>query len=169
MAATRTQLVCVMLLTFTCSGMCTGSEEERNAVESDVLSNIYSAKVNNARLSYWKMTLLNVCGLINNLNNQAVDAEETGDEEFVLRKQYPTAIDGFNLEAMLTLFQLQNICQSRVLPPREFLQQDYLEPSDSVNSEKEELMKRKTPYIFKRQAHVSKARRPYILKRDSFY
>uniref|UniRef100_A0A8C8REH9 Neurotensin/neuromedin N n=1 Tax=Pelusios castaneus TaxID=367368 RepID=A0A8C8REH9_9SAUR len=33
----------------------------------------------------------------------------------------------------------------------------------------QDIMKRKTPYILKRQLHVNKARRPYILKRSSYY
>ncbi|XP_053321429.1 neurotensin/neuromedin N [Spea bombifrons] len=164
----RIQLVCLMLLAFTCSGMCTDSEEEMKALEADVLNNMYSSKVNKARISYWKITLLNVCNLINNLNDQAEEMDENGEEDIPIRKQFPTSTDGFNLEAMLTIYQLQKICQSRVFQHWEFLQQDYLDPSNS-NSEKEELVKRKTPYILKRQTHVSKARRPYILKRGSYY
>ncbi|KAM4747633.1 neurotensin/neuromedin N [Rhinophrynus dorsalis] len=168
MARTRIQLACLMLLAFTCCGMCTDSEEEMKAIEADMLSNMYSSKVNKARFPYWKMTLLNVCSFIKNLNNQVEEPEETGEEELILRKQYPISMDGFNLEAMLTIFQLQKICQSRVFQHWELLPQDYLDPSNS-NNEKEEVMKRKTPYIFKRQTHVSKARRPYILKRGSYY
>uniref|UniRef100_A0A5F8GCE8 Neurotensin/neuromedin N n=1 Tax=Monodelphis domestica TaxID=13616 RepID=A0A5F8GCE8_MONDO len=48
------------------------------------------------------------------------------------------------------------------------LQDDILE-TGNLNREKEEVMKRKTPYILKRQIHVNKARRPYILKRSSSY
>ncbi|XP_063301234.1 neurotensin/neuromedin N [Pelobates fuscus] len=168
MAGQRIQLVCLILLAFTCSGMCTDSEEEMKALEADVLSNMYSSKVNKARIPYWKMTLLNVCSLINNINTEAEETGETGDEEIILRKQFPTTTDGFNLEAMLTLFQLQKICQSRVFQQWELMQQDYLDPN-SANIEKEEMVKRKTPYILKRQTHVSKARRPYILKRGSYY
>ncbi|KAM4675120.1 neurotensin/neuromedin N [Discoglossus pictus] len=168
MTGIRIQFVCFMLLAFTSCGMCTDSEEEIKALEADVLSNMYSSKVNKARLPYWKLTLLNVCSLINNINNQAEETGDTGEEEVILRKQYPTSMDGFNLEAMLTTFQLQKICHSRVFQHWELLQQDFLDPSNS-NSEKEEIMKRKTPYILKRQAHVSKARRPYILKRGSYY
>uniref|UniRef100_A0A4X2LFA5 Neurotensin/neuromedin N n=1 Tax=Vombatus ursinus TaxID=29139 RepID=A0A4X2LFA5_VOMUR len=48
------------------------------------------------------------------------------------------------------------------------LQEDVLD-SGNLNREKEEVMKRKTPYILKRQLHVNKARRPYILKRSASY
>ncbi|XP_069811818.1 neurotensin/neuromedin N isoform X2 [Dendropsophus ebraccatus] len=139
------------------------------ALEADVLSNMYSSKVNKARLPYWKMTLLNVCKLVNNFpNTQMEEAGETGEEDLTVRKQYPTSLNGLNLEAMLTAIQLQKICQSMVFPHSELLQQDYLEPSSST-SENEDIVKRKTPYILKRQAIVSKARRPYILKRGSYY
>uniref|UniRef100_A0A803T2Y0 Neurotensin/neuromedin N n=1 Tax=Anolis carolinensis TaxID=28377 RepID=A0A803T2Y0_ANOCA len=46
-------------------------------------------------------------------------------------------------------------------------QQDVYDPENS--SQDKDLMKRKTPYILKRQLHVNKARRPYILKRSSYY
>ncbi|XP_018418706.1 PREDICTED: neurotensin/neuromedin N [Nanorana parkeri] len=168
MTGLRIQMVCLMLLAFSCCGMCTDSEEEMKTLDADVLSNMYSSKVNKARLPYWKMTLLNVCNLINNLNTQAEETGDTGEDDLLMRKQYPTAMDGFNLEAMLTTFQLQKICQSRVFQHWELIQQDYLD-STSSNSENEDVVKRKSPYIFKRQAHISKARRPYILKRATYY
>ncbi|KAM8974029.1 neurotensin/neuromedin N [Pelodytes ibericus] len=168
MTGIRIQFVCLLLLAFTCSGMCTDSEEEMKALEADVLSNMYSSKVNKARLPYWKMTLLNVCSIINNLNNQVEERGEAGEDEIILRKPFPTSTDGFNLEAMLTLFQLQKICQSRIYQHWELLQQDYVDTSNS-DSEKEEVVKRKTPYILKRHTQASKARRPYILKRGSYY
>lgn len=49
----------------------------------------------------------------------------------------------------------------------QLLQQEVFDPENS-NQEKD-IMKRKTPYILKRQLHVNKARRPYILKRNSYY
>ncbi|XP_072002615.1 neurotensin/neuromedin N [Engystomops pustulosus] len=168
MIGLRVQMACLMLLAFSCCGMCTDSEEEMKALEADVLSNMYSSKVNKARLPYWKMTLLNVCKLVNNFNTQTEETGETGEEDLMVRKQYPTSLDGLNLEAMLTAIQLQKICQSMVFQHSEMLQRDLLEPSSS-NSENEEIVKRKTPYIFKRQSIVSKARRPYILKRGSYY
>ncbi|KAG9490442.1 neurotensin/neuromedin N [Eleutherodactylus coqui] len=168
MTGLRIQMVCLMLLAFSCCGMCTDSEEEMQALEADVLSNMYSSKVNKARLPYWKMTLLNVCKLVNNFNTQTEEAGETGEEDLTVRKQYPTSLDGFNLEAMLTALQLQKICQSMVFQHSELSQRDYLESSSS-NSENDDIVKRKIPYILKRQAIVSKARRPYILKRGSYY
>lgn len=58
------------------------------------------------------MTLLNVCDLINNINNQEEEIGEAEAEDLI-RRQFPTTLDGFSLEAMLTLFQLQKVCNSR--------------------------------------------------------
>ncbi|KAJ1161874.1 hypothetical protein NDU88_002354 [Pleurodeles waltl] len=168
MASLRIPLACLVLLALTSCGTCADSEEDIKTLETDLLNNMYSSKVNKARAPYWKNTLLNICSLINNRNSQAEETGEEADEELVMRKQFPNTVDGLNLEAMLTVFQLQKICHSRGLQYLELFQQDFLDPG-TTNHEKEEIMKRKTPYILKRQLHVSKTRRPYILKRSSFY
>ncbi|XP_078512731.1 neurotensin/neuromedin N isoform X2 [Lissotriton helveticus] len=171
MASLRIPLACLVLLALTSCGTCADSEEDIKALETDLLNNMYSTKVNKAG-AYWKTTLLRICSLINNRNSQAEETGEEADEELVMRKQFQNTVDGFNLEAMLTVIQLQKICHSRGLQywevNKELLQQDFLDPG-STNHEKEEIMKRKTPYILKRQVQVSKTRRPYILKRSSFY
>ncbi|XP_059832574.1 uncharacterized protein nts [Hypanus sabinus] len=46
--------------------------------------------------------------------------------------------------------------------------QDYGDYEDS-KYEKEKQMKRRYPYILKRQARVGKTRRPYVLKRNSVF
>ncbi|KAG8578172.1 hypothetical protein GDO81_010409 [Engystomops pustulosus] len=114
MIGLRVQMACLMLLAFSCCGMCTDSEERDESLEQMLLRNMYSSKVNKARLPYWKMTLLNVCKLVNNFNTQTEETGETGEEDLMVRKQYPTSLDGLNLEAMLTAIQLQKICQSMV-------------------------------------------------------
>uniref|UniRef100_A0A2K6LQC1 Neurotensin/neuromedin N n=1 Tax=Rhinopithecus bieti TaxID=61621 RepID=A0A2K6LQC1_RHIBE len=48
------------------------------------------------------------------------------------------------------------------------IQEDILDTGNDKN-EKEEVIKRKIPYILKRQLYENKPRRPYILKRDSYY
>uniref|UniRef100_A0A8C4W2T1 Neurotensin/neuromedin N n=1 Tax=Gopherus evgoodei TaxID=1825980 RepID=A0A8C4W2T1_9SAUR len=53
---------------------------------------------------------------------------------------------------------LTNMYTSKVI-------QDVFNQEDS----NQDIMKRKTPYILKRQLHGNKARRPYILKRSSYY
>lgn len=59
------------------------------------------------------MTLLNVCNLINNINNQGGEAAEADEEDLVPGRQLPAALDGFSVEAMLTVYQLQKVCHSR--------------------------------------------------------
>lgn len=70
-------------------------------------------QMNRAKLSYWKVTLLNVCNLINNMNNQVGETVEVDDEDLISGRQFPAALDGFSLEAMLTVYQLQKVCHSR--------------------------------------------------------
>ncbi|NXB87465.1 NEUT protein, partial [Vidua chalybeata] len=124
-------------------------------------------QINRAKLPYWKMTLLNVCNLVNNINNQMGETVEVDEEDLVPGRQFPAALDGFSLEAMLTVYQLQKVCHSRAFQHWELLQQDAFDLENS--SQEKEIMKRKNPYILKRQLHVNKARRPYILKRSSYY
>lgn len=50
----------------------------------------------------------------------------------------------------------------------QLIQEDILDTGNDKN-EKEEVIKRKIPYILKRQLYENKPRRPYILKRDSYY
>lgn len=165
MARMRIQLVCVILLACTSWSLCSDSEEEMKALEADLLTNMYTSKINRAKLPYWKMTLLNVCSLINNINNQAEEPVESEEDDVLQRGQFPAALDGSNLEAMLAIYQLQKVCHSRAFQQWELLQQDGFNQEES----NQDIMKRKTPYILKRQLHVNKARRPYILKRSSYY
>lgn len=69
-------------------------------------------QINRAKLPYWKMTLLNVCNLVNNMNNQVGETVEA-DEDLISGRQFPAGLDGFSLEAMLTVYQLQKVCHSR--------------------------------------------------------
>ncbi|KAF4792458.1 PREDICTED: neurotensin/neuromedin N [Sturnus vulgaris] len=163
----RVQLVCVVLLALASCSLCSDSEEEMKALEADLLTNMYTSKINRAKLPYWKMTLLNVCNLVNNINNQMGETVEVDEEDLVPGRQFPAALDGFSLEAMLTIYQLQKVCHSRAFQHWELLQQDAFDLENS--SQEKEITKRKNPYILKRQLHVNKARRPYILKRSSYY
>nr|XP_004650212.1 neurotensin/neuromedin N [Jaculus jaculus] len=167
MAGMKIQVVCTMLLALSSWSLCSDSEEEMKALEADLLTNMHASKINKASVSSWKMTLLNVCSFINNLNSPV---EETGEvqEELITRRKVPMVLDGFTLEAMLTIFQLQKICHSRAFQHWEIIQEDILDNGNDKN-EKEEVIKRKIPYILKRQLYENKPRRPYILKRGSYY
>ncbi|KAI5942436.1 Neurotensin/neuromedin N [Manis javanica] len=168
MAGMKIQLVCVVLLSFSSWGLCSDSEEEMKALEADLLTSMHTSKTSKVSVSSWKMTLLNVCSFINNLNSQVEETGEFREEEFITRRKFPTALDGFSLEAMLTIYQLQKICHSRAFQHWELIQEDVLDTGNDKN-EKEEVIKRKIPYILKRQLYENKPRRPYILKRGSYY
>ncbi|KAM6215612.1 neurotensin/neuromedin N [Rhynchocyon petersi] len=167
MAGTKIQLVCMLLLAFSSWTLCSDSEEEMKALEADLLTNMHTSKVSKASVPSWKMTLLNLCSLVNNLNSQAEETE-VPDDELITRRKFPTALDGFSLEAMLTIYQLQKICHSRAFQHWELMQDDVIDTGSDKN-EKEEVIKRKIPYILKRQLYENKPRRPYILKRGSYY
>ncbi|XP_058047523.1 neurotensin/neuromedin N isoform X2 [Ahaetulla prasina] len=166
----KMQLVCAMLLASASwslgSGKLPDSEEEMKALEADLLTNMYTSKINKAKSPQWKLILWNICDFISNLNNPE---EETGDpeEDFMMRRPFASTSESFTLEAMLTLYQLQKVCHTRNFQQWELLQQDIYDPENA--SQDKDLMKRKTPYILKRQLHANKARRPYILKRSSYY
>lgn len=55
-----------------------------------------------------------------------------------------------------------------ILSILQLIQEDILDAGNDKN-EKEEVIKRKIPYILKRQLYENKPRRPYILKRGSYY
>ncbi|XP_061495613.1 neurotensin/neuromedin N isoform X2 [Rhineura floridana] len=167
MARLRMQLVCAMLLALASWSLCSDSEEEMKALEADLLTNMYTSKISKAKLPQWKITLLSICDLISNINNQEAAAEDIEEGDLLTRGQLPATLDGFSLEAMLTLYQLQKVCHRGTFQPWELFQQDIYDPENA--SQDKDLMKRKTPYILKRQLHVNKARRPYILKRSSYY
>uniref|UniRef100_A0A8C9DFJ8 Neurotensin/neuromedin N n=1 Tax=Prolemur simus TaxID=1328070 RepID=A0A8C9DFJ8_PROSS len=168
MAATKIQLVCMLLLAFSSWSLCSDSEEEMKALEADLLTNMHTSKISKASVASWKMTLLSVCSLVNNLNTQAEETGEVPEEELLTRRKFPTALDSFSLEAMLTIYQLQKVCHSRAFQRWELIQEDILDTENDKN-EKEAVIKRKIPYILKRQLYENKPRRPYILKRDSYY
>ncbi|XP_055973487.1 neurotensin/neuromedin N [Sorex fumeus] len=168
MAGMKIQLVCMLLLAFSSWSLCSDSEEEMKALEADLLTNMHTSKASKASGLSWKMTLLNVCSLINSLNTQAEETGEFREEELSTRRKFPVALDDFSLEAMLTIYQVQKICNSRAFQRWEATQEDLLDAGNDKN-QKEEVIKRKIPYILKRQLYESKPRRPYILKRGSYY
>uniref|UniRef100_A0A8D2AQY5 Neurotensin/neuromedin N n=2 Tax=Sciurus TaxID=10001 RepID=A0A8D2AQY5_SCIVU len=167
MASMKIHLVCMILLAFSSWSLCSDSEEEMKALEADLLTSMHTSKISKTSVPSWKMTLLNVCSLINNLNSQVEETGEVHEEELVTRRKLPV-LDGFSLEAMLTIYQLQKICHSRAFQHWEIIQEDILDNGNDKN-EKEEVIKRKIPYILKRQLYENKPRRPYILKRGSYY
>uniref|UniRef100_A0A8C8LV83 Neurotensin/neuromedin N n=1 Tax=Oncorhynchus tshawytscha TaxID=74940 RepID=A0A8C8LV83_ONCTS len=90
---------------------------------------------------YWRVSLVNVCRMVNSLINSRLWREQV---------EYNTGED-FSITLMYTLSLLHPV--------------DYLDADQNSDNP----LKRKSPYIFKRQVKNTKARRPYILKRSTFY
>ncbi|KAJ4938184.1 hypothetical protein JOQ06_002809 [Pogonophryne albipinna] len=112
----QAQLACMLLLCFTCGGLCTGVDQDQRALEEDILSSLFNSKMKQNKQSapYWRVSLGNLCRL---------------REDRLLHDS-----------------------------------QEYLEENSDTP------LKRKSPYILKRQAaRTTKSRRPYILKRSSIY
>nr|XP_023826552.1 neurotensin/neuromedin N-like [Salvelinus alpinus] len=110
---------------------------------------------------YWRVSLVNVCRMVNSLMNSLSwrEQEEYNSEEELWERlaSLPEPLD--------KLLDLQQIC--RVLQPREVLDDSRENLDADQNSDNP--LKRKSPYIFKRQVKNTKARRPYILKRSTLY
>uniref|UniRef100_A0A8C7QYM7 Neurotensin/neuromedin N n=1 Tax=Oncorhynchus mykiss TaxID=8022 RepID=A0A8C7QYM7_ONCMY len=93
---------------------------------------------------YWRVSLVNVCRMVNSLINSRLWREQV---------EYNTGEDG-------SLHYL--IADAAILLDNS---QEYLDADQNSDNP----LKRKSPYIFKRQVKNTKARRPYILKRSTFY
>ncbi|CAK6954555.1 neurotensin/neuromedin N [Scomber scombrus] len=113
-------------------------------------------KQNKQSAPYWRVSLTNLCRMVSGLRQEAWSGEE--EEGGEPREE--------SIQLLEELYSLQNIC--RVLQSREerllHNSLEYLEENSDTP------LKRKSPYILKRQAaHTTKSRRPYILKRSTIY
>ncbi|XP_061898867.1 uncharacterized protein nts [Entelurus aequoreus] len=155
-------LACVLLLGFTCGGLCAGLDvdQEQRAIEEELLSSLFASKLQQSRQGapYWRLSLDNLCGPLSGLRQEAwrsgeeEEAEAEGEERGVQRPE--------------ELYRLQHIC--RALQSQEGRLRHGSQEYAPENGEA--LLKRKSPYILKRQAsHRPKSRRPYILKRSAIY
>ncbi|KAL0968635.1 hypothetical protein UPYG_G00269420 [Umbra pygmaea] len=162
----QAQLACVLLFCLTCGVLCSDGDQEQKAIEEELLNSLFTSKMNPSKqkVPYWRVSLTNVCRLVNNLVDHLVNRkswrEQPRESQEVLEEALTTLPDP--LEELL---DLQQIC--RVLQPRELL--DNSQENLDANQNSDSPLKRKSPYIFKRQVKNSKARRPYILKRNTLY
>ncbi|XP_071781647.1 neurotensin/neuromedin N [Centroberyx gerrardi] len=156
----QAQLACVLLLCFTCGGLCTDVDQEQRALEEELLSSLFTSKMKQNKQSapYWRVSLANLCRMVSGVRRPWQEAWSAEEEEEELREG--------GVQPPEELFNLQHIC--RALQSREErLLRDSLEYLE-VNNDAP--LKRKSPYILKRQVpHTTKSRRPYILKRNTFY
>uniref|UniRef100_A0A3B4X8N5 Neurotensin/neuromedin N n=1 Tax=Seriola lalandi dorsalis TaxID=1841481 RepID=A0A3B4X8N5_SERLL len=156
----QAQLACMLLLCFTCGGLCTDVDQDQRALEDELLSSLFTSKVtmkqNKQVAPYWRVSLANLCRMVSSLRQDTWSGEEQEDGE--LREG--------SLQLLEELYSLQHIC--RALQSREErLLHDSLE---YLEENSDNPLKRKSPYILKRQAtHSTKSRRPYILKRSTIY
>uniref|UniRef100_A0A671RJC0 Neurotensin/neuromedin N n=1 Tax=Sinocyclocheilus anshuiensis TaxID=1608454 RepID=A0A671RJC0_9TELE len=114
----------------------------------------------------WQLPLQDVCRMMNRLGEswQEAWASEEQQEDAEGQADYDQRVSGSLAQMLDEMHDLQNLC--RVLQPRELQDdQEYLELDQNSDSP----LKRKSPYILKRQLRTNKSRRPYILKRSVYY
>ncbi|XP_037623738.1 neurotensin/neuromedin N [Sebastes umbrosus] len=151
----QAQLACIFLLCFTCGGLCTDVDEDQRALEEELISSLFTSK-NKQSAPYWRVSLVKMCRMVNGLRQEARSSEEQEGGE--LREG--------SLQLLEELYNLQIICGALQSREERLLHdsQEYLEENSDTP------LKRKSPYILKRQAaHTTKSRRPYILKRSTIY
>ncbi|XP_062316659.1 neurotensin/neuromedin N [Osmerus eperlanus] len=155
------QVACILLLCFTCGGLCSDVDQEQRAIEEELLSSLFTSKIKQNKQSapYWQVSLINLCKMVTSLSGPWQKAWDSEEESRDGLASLPEPLEYLN--------NLQHIC--RVIHPREerllHESQDYLDPEQNSDNP----LKRKSPYILKRQAHTAKTRRPYILKRSALY
>ncbi|XP_056273847.1 neurotensin/neuromedin N [Pseudoliparis swirei] len=157
----RAQVAFMLLLCSPCGGLCSDVEQEQRALEEELLGR-FAAKMAQNRQSapYWRVSLVNLCRMVNSLGQEAwsggEDEEEEEEEEAGRELR-----EGRSLQLQEELFNLHVIC--RALQSREGRLLHDAPAEDAV-------LKRKSPYILKRRAALGlKSRRPYILKRSAAY
>ncbi|KAJ8002706.1 hypothetical protein DPEC_G00161710 [Dallia pectoralis] len=153
----QTQLVGALVILLTCGVFCSDVEQEQQTMEEDMLSSLFTSKQS---VPYWRVSLANVCRLVTRLVNRGSWIEQPYNSEEDMGERLTS-----HTRALDQLLELQHIC--RVLQPQELLvnSQQYLDGDQNSDNP----LKRKSPYIFKRQVKNTKTRRPYILKRSTFY
>ncbi|XP_051580392.1 neurotensin/neuromedin N-like [Myxocyprinus asiaticus] len=162
------QLTFVMLLFLLCNGLCSDIDQGKRAIEEEVLRSLLTSKVKQSKhiAPLWQLPLHDVCRIISNQGKpwqEAWGSVEEQDDGYV-QADYDQRVSSSFTQMPEELHDLQNLC--RVLQPRELQDgQEYLNLDQNSDSP----LKRKSPYILKRQLHTNKSRRPYILKRSAFY
>uniref|UniRef100_A0A3Q1CRG8 Neurotensin/neuromedin N n=1 Tax=Amphiprion ocellaris TaxID=80972 RepID=A0A3Q1CRG8_AMPOC len=136
----QAQLACMLLLCFTCGAFCTDVDQEQRALEEELLSSLFTPKMKHNKQSA-PYWRVSLANLCRMASSLRQEAWSGEEEE-----------EGELREGSLQLLeQLYNSLE-------------YSEENSDAP------LKRKSPYILKRQAgHTTKSRRPYILKRNTVY
>ncbi|XP_056622904.1 neurotensin/neuromedin N [Triplophysa dalaica] len=159
------QLTFIMLLFLFYSGLCSDIDHGKRAIEEKVLRSLLTSKVKQSKhiAPLWQLPLQDLCRMMGSLGDALQEAwgiEEKDETE----PDYDQSVSGTFAQMLVELRDLQNLC--RVLEPREL--QDGQEYQD-LDQNSDTPLKRKSPYILKRQLRTNKSRRPYILKRSAYY
>ncbi|XP_076840741.1 neurotensin/neuromedin N [Brachyhypopomus gauderio] len=154
----QVQMTSVVILFLICNGRCSDADQGTELLDEEALGGFLASEVKQSRHSapLWQLPLLNMCRMLGS-------AIEPWQEHW--SSEETQAAFGHRLTpAQEQLYDLQTLC--RILRPRQLRYgEEYLQ----VDEDSESPLKRKSPYILKRQLHSNKVRRPYILKRSSFY
>ncbi|XP_052388254.1 neurotensin/neuromedin N-like [Carassius gibelio] len=158
------QLISVMLLFLLGNVLCSDTDEGKRATEEEVLRSLLTSKVKQIKhiAPLWQLPLQDVCRMLNSLGESWQEAwgSEEEQEDTEVQAEYEQRVSG----TLTQMHDLRNLC--RVLQPRELQDdQEYLE----LDQNRDSPLKRKSPYILKRQLRTNKSRRPYILKRSVYY
>ncbi|XP_042631810.1 neurotensin/neuromedin N-like [Cyprinus carpio] len=162
------QLTSVILIFLLCNGLCSDIDQGKKAIEEEVLRSLLTSKVKQSKhiAPLWQLRLRDVCRMMNSLGESWQEAwgNEEEQEDTEVQADYEQRVSGTLAQMLEQMHDLKNLC--RVLQPRELQDdQEYLELDQNSDSP----LKRKSPYILKRQLRTNKSRRPYILKRSVYY
>ncbi|XP_051953840.1 neurotensin/neuromedin N-like [Xyrauchen texanus] len=162
------QLTFVMLLFLLCNGLCSDIDQGKRTIEEEVLRSLLTSKVKQSRhiAPLWQLPLHDLCRMMINLDElwQKAWGSEEEQQDGEVQAEYDQRVSSSFSQMLVELHDLQNLC--RVLQPRELQDgQEYL----NLDQNSDNPLKRKSPYILKRQLRTNKSRRPYILKQNAYY
>uniref|UniRef100_A0A3Q2VQK4 Neurotensin/neuromedin N n=1 Tax=Haplochromis burtoni TaxID=8153 RepID=A0A3Q2VQK4_HAPBU len=159
----QTQLACMLLLCLTCGALCTDVDQEQRALEEELLSSLFTSKMKQNKQSapYWRVSLANLCKMLS-----ALTAEPGGEGQTIIFNLLSFAV--WATFQITTLHTHMEKIYINLIKFVSVLCETYSLEYSEENSDAP--LKRKSPYILKRQVgHITKTRRPYILKRSTFY
>uniref|UniRef100_G3P4S0 Neurotensin/neuromedin N n=1 Tax=Gasterosteus aculeatus aculeatus TaxID=481459 RepID=G3P4S0_GASAC len=158
----QAQLACMLLLCFTCGGLCTDVDRDPQALEEELVRSLFpsKAKQNKQSAPYWRVSLVDLCRMLNGVCYILLEFN------FVNSK----TLHYLSVSATRSLY----FCIFSKAPENRKEKYSHCVilrgPQDYLEGNRDNPLKRKSPYILKRQAaHTTKSRRPYILKRSTTY
>ncbi|XP_061578422.1 uncharacterized protein nts [Cololabis saira] len=163
----QAQLACFLLLCLAGAALCSDVDQEQRALAEELLSSLLSSKVRHSQQSapYWQASLSSLCRTVGVLHRGSWDGEDQAAAAAAVAAAEEELREG-GLQLLEDLYSLRHICRELQSRDERFLPESLEFPEDNSDVP----LKRKSPYILKRQAgHNTKSRRPYILKRSPVY